>query len=246
MNCVAALNNVAVALVKRRNYQEAVDTFRDAVRIAARSGLFEEEESVPSSSSSERTATAAADSDEFRLALRRAWKRQSVPERSAKGSDREWPVHAVNCAESPAEVYQQLATHPRSRVCVTLESDDDNEQRHDHHQRDLHLAVLMYNYGVASHSLALAMNESCDGAVKRLQIAESMLCRRRTRGPLSLTAGLLLARMLTEATGVATAAGSSHAEDSERYAGTYVDLIGLVFHRRSVLHPTGDVHAAAA
>jgi hypothetical protein len=133
---VISLNNAGVSLLHRHLYTEAVDTFKDAIRLM-RFSFFSGESSIP-------------EADDFDRALQAASKRTSI--KQAKVEDGVLVI-TITDQDSPHTVYATLERNPESMFCVNIEPVE-NYDACDSERLEAESAWLLYNYGIAHRCAA--------------------------------------------------------------------------------------------
>lgn len=145
------LNNCGVILLSRRLWCDALDTFKDAMRLM-KSTTNEQGES-------ERDA---------QLALHRAWQRTAIEFHPATQA-RQGPILRIVSSQCDPDTVESLSSHEGAQDDTKFVAmiDPIDFEEWDTDATDLEAACILYNFGIA-HSL-LSFVSGCDYASKMLR-----------------------------------------------------------------------------
>ena len=153
------LNNCAVILLSRHLWTEAMDTFKDAIRIMT--------------IAADEPGRAIMSEPEMNMALHRAWQRTSIALPKTNTDTRQGPMLKVISTQfNPAAVFSTLSSSssPQGiKLIATIDPIDLEDWHSD--ATDLESSVILYNFGVA-HS-CLGSVSSCGFFKAKLQAASA-------------------------------------------------------------------------
>jgi hypothetical protein len=137
-----ALNNIAVSLLQRHYYQEAVETLKDA--LALMKAVVDYNPGKDSSSAP----------DVYQI-LQKSSQRLAY---SYHGRSQSLNVFVLSNQEDPVVVHDMIIKHPNSQLCITIDPID--FQQWDQDTFDLDTNVILYNYGVSYTCFAATIRDS--------------------------------------------------------------------------------------
>jgi hypothetical protein len=137
------LNNIAVTLLARGLYSEAMQTIHDALQLmndvtaAKRNGM--------------KNGTAQLMIDIRKIHLSLEYARQRLIMLPVKELDKIQPVSSLQAADW---TYQELQAQPSQDIYTPIHIDVVDYECPELYNADIHGAIVLYNYGVARHAFA--------------------------------------------------------------------------------------------
>jgi hypothetical protein len=161
-----ALNNVGVALLRRRLYREAVVTFKDAMILLPTT--------MADRAANESPLNAV---HELNTVLHRAYQRISLVPNSPQPDD--FQIVVVSSQQDPAELYDELADESAVQFCINIDPLTDDDWDDDRY--DIDACTMIFNSGVTHVCYAMAMTnaraafEALKGGMALFRTGESLL-----------------------------------------------------------------------